>query len=126
MTVTALNFGGSKRNKCPGKFRKLTYALQTAGVSRVIFLGAKVLVRVPGTYVSVTGSGMYSVVDRGLLLSRPPPAAAFHDSLWAREHCVSSINNSWGLIQQWQVLAFNGSHICLEEAYFARLRCPEG
>lgn len=43
----ALNFGGSKRNMWPGKIRKLRYASQTAGVSRVIVLGAKVLVRVP-------------------------------------------------------------------------------
>lgn len=43
----ALNFEGSKRNMWPGKFRKLRYASQTAGVSRVIVLGAKLLVRVP-------------------------------------------------------------------------------
>lgn len=84
----ALNFGGSKRNKWPGKIRKLRYASQTAGVSRVIVLGAKLLVRVPWVYVSVKGSGMEGVVDHGLRLSRPRPAAVFHDSLWAREHCA--------------------------------------
>lgn len=84
----ALHFGGSKRNKWPGKFRKLRYASQTAGVSRVIVLGAKLLVRVPGAYVSVKDSGMNSIVDRGLRLSRPQPAAVFHDSLWARQHCA--------------------------------------